>query len=96
MSKVFFDELGLREPDVNLNLGSGPHGWQTAQMLIGLEKIMQQAKLTRDRKPETGGPKTKDDDSISNFQFPISNFQSPELSTFTSTSGCSSTSTSRS
>jgi len=28
MSRVFFEELGISEPDVNLEVGSGPHGWQ--------------------------------------------------------------------
>ncbi len=40
MSQVFFDELGLPEPDVNLDIGSGKHGSQTGQMLIGIEKIL--------------------------------------------------------
>jgi len=41
MSQVFFVELGLREPDINLGIGSGAHGWQTGQMLIKLEEILQ-------------------------------------------------------
>jgi UDP-GlcNAc3NAcA epimerase len=39
MSQVFFEELGLPEPDVNLNVGSGNHGCQTGRMLIGIEEI---------------------------------------------------------
>jgi UDP-GlcNAc3NAcA epimerase len=31
MSQVFFEEMGIPEPDINLNVGSGSHGWQTAQ-----------------------------------------------------------------
>jgi UDP-GlcNAc3NAcA epimerase len=42
MSKIFFEEIGLPEPDVNLEVGSGSHAWQTGQMLIGLEQIMSQ------------------------------------------------------
>lgn len=37
LSKIFFDELGIRDPDYQLNSGSGTHGEQTARMLIGLE-----------------------------------------------------------
>lgn len=44
MSQIFFDELGLPEPEVNLGVGSGPHGWQTAQMLTALEPVMQEQK----------------------------------------------------
>lgn len=40
MSQVFFDELGLPQPDVNLGVGSGLHGRQTGQMLIGIEEIL--------------------------------------------------------
>jgi UDP-N-acetylglucosamine 2-epimerase len=40
MSRVFFEELGIAEPDVNLGVGSGPHGWQTGQMLMRIEKVL--------------------------------------------------------
>jgi UDP-N-acetylglucosamine 2-epimerase len=42
MSRVFFEEMQLPEPNVNLEVGSGSHGWQTGQMLMGLEMTMQQ------------------------------------------------------
>jgi UDP-N-acetylglucosamine 2-epimerase len=42
MSRVFFEEMQLPEPSVNLEVGSGSHGWQTGQMLMGLEMTMQQ------------------------------------------------------
>ncbi|WP_344954965.1 non-hydrolyzing UDP-N-acetylglucosamine 2-epimerase [Actinomadura miaoliensis] len=37
MSEIFFHELGLPEPDVNLGVGSGSHAAQTAALLTGLE-----------------------------------------------------------
>jgi len=39
MSKVFFDEMKIPQPNYNLNVGSGSHGKQTAKMLEGLEEI---------------------------------------------------------
>ena len=38
MSGVFFDELGLPVPDVNLGVGSGTHAEQTAAAMVGLER----------------------------------------------------------
>jgi len=40
MSKIFFDEMTLPEPLVNLSVGSGTHAWQTGNMMIKLEKTM--------------------------------------------------------
>jgi UDP-GlcNAc3NAcA epimerase len=40
MSGVFFDELGIPQPDFNLNVGSGSHGKQTAAMIAGIEQIL--------------------------------------------------------
>jgi UDP-N-acetylglucosamine 2-epimerase (non-hydrolysing) len=37
LSQVFFDEIGLRQPDVHLEVGSGRHGEQTARVLERLE-----------------------------------------------------------
>ena len=37
LSEIFFDELGLPEPDVNLGVGSGGHAAQTAALMVGLE-----------------------------------------------------------
>lgn len=44
MSEVFFQELGIPQPNYNLNVGSGSHGAQTAKMLEGLEAIFIQEK----------------------------------------------------
>lgn len=41
MSDRFFTELGIREPDVNLGVGSGSHGAMTAQVLQRIEPIIQ-------------------------------------------------------
>lgn len=38
MSDVFFRDLGIPSPTVNLEVGSGSHGRQTALMLEGLER----------------------------------------------------------
>jgi UDP-GlcNAc3NAcA epimerase len=38
MSQVFFDELGIPEPAVNLAVGSGSHAETTARMLEGIER----------------------------------------------------------
>lgn len=40
MSQVFFEELGIPDPHINLNIGSASHGKQTAQMIQEIEKIL--------------------------------------------------------
>lgn len=40
MSDVFFRELGIPQPDINLHVGSGSHGEQTAKMIEGIEKVL--------------------------------------------------------
>mgnify|MGYP000856952160 FL=1 len=42
LSEVFFRQLGLPEPDVNLGVGSGAHGAQTAAIMVGLEELFSQ------------------------------------------------------
>jgi UDP-N-acetylglucosamine 2-epimerase (non-hydrolysing) len=37
LSDVFFEELGIRAPDVSLEVGSGSHAEQTARLLVRLE-----------------------------------------------------------
>lgn len=40
MSKIFFNEFGIREPDYHLGVGSGSHGAQTGQILQKVEEVL--------------------------------------------------------
>jgi UDP-N-acetylglucosamine 2-epimerase (non-hydrolysing) len=40
MSQVFFDELGIAAPDDNLEVGSGSHAAQTAEILLRFEPVL--------------------------------------------------------
>jgi len=40
MSKVFFEEAGIPDPSTNLGVGSGSHAYQTAEIMVRLEKIL--------------------------------------------------------
>ncbi len=40
MSKVFFDQLGIPKPDINLEVGSGSHAAQTAEIMARFEKVV--------------------------------------------------------
>ena len=40
MSEVFFQELGIPDPDVNLNVGSGSHAQQTAAIMAAFEAVV--------------------------------------------------------
>ncbi|MCP5519053.1 MAG: UDP-N-acetylglucosamine 2-epimerase [Verrucomicrobiales bacterium] len=40
MSEVFFRQLGLPEPDLNLEVGSGSHAAQTAQIMTRFEEVV--------------------------------------------------------
>jgi len=42
MSQVFFNELAMKEPDINLGIGSGTHAQQTAALLTALEETFQE------------------------------------------------------
>jgi UDP-N-acetylglucosamine 2-epimerase (non-hydrolysing) len=40
MSDVFFQQLGMPQPDVNLQVGSGSHAQQTADIMVRLEGVV--------------------------------------------------------
>lgn len=44
MSKVFFEELNLPQPDINLGVGSGSHAEQTGAVMVGIEKLLLEKK----------------------------------------------------
>lgn len=46
MSDVFFTQLGMPAPDVNLEVGSGSHAKQTAEIMMRFEPVV------RERKPD--------------------------------------------
>lgn len=41
LSDVFFDDLGMRRPDIHLEVGSGKHGVQTARVLEKMEEVLE-------------------------------------------------------
>src|SRR5689334_5527782 len=41
MSQIFLDQLGMGEPDFNLQVGSGTHHNQTAQILRAFGELVQ-------------------------------------------------------
>ena len=41
MSKLFFDELEMPRPDINLEVGSGSHAAQTAQVMLRFEPVIE-------------------------------------------------------
>jgi UDP-N-acetylglucosamine 2-epimerase (non-hydrolysing) len=44
MSDVFFEQLGLPAPDVNLGVGSGSHSRQTAEIMMRFEPVLLERK----------------------------------------------------
>lgn len=44
MSEIFFEELELPRPDYNLGVGSGSHARQTADMMVGVEEVLEKEK----------------------------------------------------
>ncbi|TWU54506.1 UDP-2,3-diacetamido-2,3-dideoxy-D-glucuronate 2-epimerase [Rubripirellula tenax] len=43
LSDVFFDDLGIRRPDLSLNVGSGSHARQTADVMVAIEDVLVEA-----------------------------------------------------
>lgn len=44
MSGQFFEELGIPQPDINLDVGSGSHTTQTAEIMMRLEPVIERVK----------------------------------------------------
>lgn len=44
MSRVFFDELGMRPPDHSLRVGSGSQAEQTAKVMLAFEPILEKSR----------------------------------------------------
>jgi UDP-N-acetylglucosamine 2-epimerase (non-hydrolysing) len=44
MSRIFFDELELPEPDEHLNIGTGTHAEQTAHVMLAFEPVLSRYK----------------------------------------------------
>ncbi len=40
MSSIFFEQLGIPAPDINLEVGSGSHAAQTAQIMLRFEEVV--------------------------------------------------------
>ncbi len=47
MSDVFFEELGIPAPYVNLQAGGGSHAQMTAKAMVGLEKELMEKQIGR-------------------------------------------------
>lgn len=44
MDRVFFEQLGIPEPDYHLGVGSGTHGYQTGEMIKKIEEVLMHEK----------------------------------------------------
>jgi UDP-N-acetylglucosamine 2-epimerase (non-hydrolysing) len=40
LSDIFFRQMGIPEPDINLEVGSGSHAWQTGEILRKIEPVL--------------------------------------------------------
>ncbi len=48
LSDVFFEELQIPRPDVSLNVGSGTHAQQTADIMVAMERVFLEAAERRE------------------------------------------------
>ena len=46
MKDTFFDQLGIPKPDVDLEVGSGSHAVQTAQVMLRFEPVLEETRPT--------------------------------------------------
>jgi UDP-N-acetylglucosamine 2-epimerase (non-hydrolysing) len=44
LSGIFFEQMAIRRPDINLDVGSGSQGWQTAEILKRIEPVLVEQK----------------------------------------------------
>ena len=47
LSGVFFEELEIAPPDISLEIGSGSHARQTADILVGIENVLLEARKSQ-------------------------------------------------
>jgi len=40
LSGIFFEQMGIRRPDVNLDVGCGSQAWRTAEILKRIEPVL--------------------------------------------------------
>ncbi len=40
LSDIFFEELGIRRPEISLGVGSGSHAKQTADVMVAIEQVL--------------------------------------------------------
>src|SRR5438270_9808314 len=44
LSDIFFRQMGIPKPDISLDVGSGSHAWQTAEVLKRIETVLLEKK----------------------------------------------------
>ena len=44
LSDIFFEELGIKRPDIALGVGSGTHAKQTADVMVAVETVLMEAR----------------------------------------------------